>query len=546
MMNRVLATLWLAAGFSFFGTTALLAQAPLHQRIDQAMAAGQPNFEAKAAPLASDAEFLRRVTLDLTGALPSTLEIRAFLKDAAADKRTQVIDRLLASPDHIRHMENVFDVLLMERRPARLVTQAQWRDYLRTSVAANKPWDQMVSEVLSADGADPKLRAAAAFYLERGGEPHLITRDISRLFLGTNLQCAQCHDHPRVRHYKQDHYYGIYAFLNRSYLFTDKKTRQSIFAEKADGEVTYLSVFDPAKVTKSAGPRMPHRPLVKDPLLEKGKEYVVAPTKDIRGVPKYSRRAQLAGELTSAETAQFRRNITNRLWAMMMGRGLVHPVEWHHADNPASHPELLDQLADDLMARKYDMRALLRELALSKTYQRSSEMPAGMKDVAEDSFAVAHLKPLSAEQLAWALLEATGMTDAERVALGKNLTPPALDARLAAQARPIIATFAGPAGQPDNQTFQATINQALFVRNGSVVQAMLTARPGSLMDRLGKLKEADEVSEELYLSVLTRLPSAEERREVADLLKARPNDRAAVVKDLAWALLASAEFRFNH
>lgn len=519
----------------------LAAQAPLHERIDQAIAA-KPNFQP-AAP-ADDAEFLRRIYLDLTGSIPTVTDARAFLADTAADKRAKLIDKLLATPEHPRHLQHVFDAMLMERRPDKHVPRAQWQEYLRASFADNKPWDELVREIVSADGVDPKLRPAAKFYLDRLGEPHLVTRDLSRLFLGMNLQCAQCHDHPLVPAYKQDHYYGLFAFLNRSYLFTDPKNKQTVLAEKADGDVTFVSVFDPAKLTKSTGPKMPNAQAVKEPALEKGKEYDVAPAKDVRPIPKYSRRSQLAVHLANADQAPFKRNIANRLWALMMGRGLVDPLDRDHPDNPPSHPELLTLLADQFAALKFDMRAFLRELALSQTYQRSSVPPAEAKEIAPESFAIANLKPLAPEQFAWALMQGTGFSDAERQTLAKNLTEPALYAKQAAAAAPVVNLFAAPAGQP--QGFQPTLDQALFLANGGAVRGWLTVRPGTLLERLGKLQQADEVAEELYLSVLTRRPSDEERKEVAEYLKRRAGERPAALKDLAWALLASAEFRFNH
>src|SRR5262249_17793001 len=146
----------------------------------------------------SDAEFLRRIFLDLTGTIPSAVEARTFLSDPTADKRQKLIDRLLASPEHARHLQNVFDVLLMERRPDQQVPRAQWQEFLRPSFAANKPGDELVRDILSADGSDPKTRPAAKFVLDRDAEPVTVTRDISRLFLGMNLTCAQCHDHPVV------------------------------------------------------------------------------------------------------------------------------------------------------------------------------------------------------------------------------------------------------------------------------------------------------------------------------------------------------------
>src|SRR5262249_50254538 len=151
-------------------------------------------------------------------------------------------------------------------------------------------------------------------------------------------------------------------------------------------------------------------------------------------------------------------NIANRLWALMMGRGLVDPLDRDHPDNPPSHPELLTLLADEFAVMKFDMRVFLRELALSQTYQRSSLPPAAAKEIAPESFAVANLKPLQPEQFAWALLQATGFSDAERLALGNKLTEPALYAKQAATAAPVVNMFAAPAGQP--QGFQPTLDQA--------------------------------------------------------------------------------------
>jgi hypothetical protein len=250
--------------------------------------------------------------------------------------------------------------------------------------------------------------------------------------------------------------------------------------------------------------------------------------------------------VASAESPAFARNIVNRLWALMLGRGLVHPVDLHHDENPPSHPELLDVLADDFAAHNFDMRYLLREIALSRTYQRGSEPPPGAGEIPADSLAVARLKPLSPEQLAWSLMQATGLADAERRALGKGATEAALRARLGRNVAPFVAAFGGRPGQPEGAEFQATVQQALFVRNGSLVRGWLAPRPGNLTDRLLRLRDPGAVAEELYLSVLTRPPDAEERAEVAGYLKGRPDDRPAALQELAWALLASAEFRFNH
>ncbi len=523
------------------------AQGPLYQRIDQAIAAGTPEFGKLAAPLADDAEFLRRIYLDLTGTIPTADEARAFLKAGSPDRREKLIDRLLASPAYARHMATVFDVLLMDRRPGKRIPVPQWQEFLRSAFAANQPYDQLVRTILSADGSDPKTRPAVRFYLDRDGDAHQLTRDIGRLFLGMNLKCAQCHDHPLVHQYRQDHYYGLYAFLNRSFVFVPKGKKAAsgpVFAEKAEGEVSYQSVFD-TKLTKHTGPRLPGGPPLTEPKFEKGKEYIVAPSKDAAPMPAFSRRARLPDLLTAADNVQFRRTAANRLWALMLGRGLIHPLDYDHAENAPSHPELLNLLADELASLKFGVKAFLKQIALSQTYQRSSRLPKGVEEVAPQAFAAAALRPLSPEQLAWAMMQASGLTEAERKALGKNATEAALHARLAGNVALFIKVFGGPAGQPD-EGFEATLHQTLFLKNGAQLRGWLTPRPGNLTERLTRLADPAAVAEELYLSVLTRYHSGEERQEVADYLAGRREDRAAALQELVWALLTSAEFRFNH
>jgi hypothetical protein len=520
----------------------LSAQQPLHQRIDALVAEKTPDFDRLASPLADDAEFLRRITLDLTGTIPTAEQARAFLADKPADKRQKLIDTLLASPEHARHMSQVFDVMLMERRPSKTNLIAGWQEFLRTSLAANKPWDKLVREILSANDTDPKTRPAARFLLDRDGEPHAITRDVGRLFLGVDFQCAQCHDSPLVDDYKQNLYYGIFAFLNRTSTVTDAKLKLVVLSEKADGEVSYQSVFDPMKLTKTALPRVLDRPVVKDAVLEKGKEYVVKPDKTVRGVPAYSRRAKLGEEVARADSEAFRRNLANRLWAHLMGQGIIHPVDMSHSRNPPSYPELLKLLGDEAATHKFDMRWMLRELALSKAYQRSSLPPANGTPPPR-SFAVANLKPLTPEVLAFSLYQATGNTDVERLALGKNVTEAALRQRITPAVAPLLATFTGEPGKP--QQFEPTLDQALFFANSPVLKNWLAPRGSNLASRLAKLKD-EQIAEEAYLSVLTRLPSEDERKDIAGYLKMPNRTRAAALQEIIWSLATSAEFRFNH
>jgi hypothetical protein len=530
-------TLLTLPGFAF-------AADPLHARIDKHIAAGQGDQKKLAAPRAGDEEFCRRVYLDLVGTTPPVAELNNFLADSAKDKRTKLIDKLLASPGYARRMAWHFDVMLMERRNDAKVPRAAWEEYLRAVFAENKPYDAFVRELLSADGADPKTRPAAKFFLDRDFEPHLVTKDIGRVFLGRNMQCAQCHDHPTIDDYKQADYYGIQAYLNRSFMFPNAQVPTAVLAEKAEGDVSFMSVFDKAKKLNSTLPRMPGGKPVEEPKAEKGKEYKVAPAPNVKPVPTYSRRELLAGAVTSAENKAFARNAVNRIWAMMMGRGIVNPVDMDHGNNPPSHPELLNELAAEFVKHKYDLKWLVREIALSDAYQRSSETPAGLDDPPADRYLIAIMKPLGPEQFAYAAMQATGHTDAERAALGAKWTEAQLDARLATRLGP-FRSMLGRGGDATADNFSATLDQTLFLKYGAAVRGLLTPRAGNLTDRLNKLTNPDAVAEELFAAVLSRRPTADEKKDVADALK-NTTDRGKTMNELVWALVASAEFRFNH
>lgn len=517
---------------------------PLHPEIDRLIVAGHPGYESLAAPLASDAEFLRRVYLDLTGTIPPADVAREFLAEPSAGKRTKLIDELVNSPGFARRMMQFVDVTLMERRGDSKVSRAEWEKFLRDSFAANKPYDQLVREILAADGSDPKSRGAAKFFLDRDFEPNLVTRDIARLMLGLDLTCAQCHNHPMVEHYKQADYYGIYAFLNRSSIYPSVRDVKAVLAEKADGEVTFESVFDESKKQHGTPPRLPGAKPIEDPKLEKGKEYTKPPTKKEPGIPAYSRRAQLAKVLPTPENPQFARNAVNRFWAMLMGRGLVHPLDLDHPDNPPSHPELLDLLSEEFTAHGYDVKWLVREIALSETYQRSSEVPAGLDDLPEDRYLVANLKPLTPEQFAYAVLEGSGKTAVERTSLGAKLNEDALDARLASTVVALKRVLIGPPGEPETE-FLVTLDQTLFMKHGAPIRALLAPAGTNRTGRLEAMTDAAPIADELFLGILTRFPSDDERQSVAELL-ASAKDRKATLGELAWALMASAEFRFNH
>jgi hypothetical protein len=519
-----------------------LGQSP-SQKIDELVRKPTANYREIASPLASDAEFLRRVTLDLTGIIPSAAEAREFLADTSPDKRTKVVDRLLKSDGFARHWSNMLDCWLMDRRAATHVKAPEWQDYLRNSLAAGKPYDQLVREVLSADGSDPKHRAPARFFLDRAVEPNQLTKDIGRLFLGMNLNCAQCHDHPLVSGFKQEMYFGIFAFLNRSYLYTDPKEKKTMVAEKGEGDVTFQSVFKP-KDTKQTKPKLPGGSEVEEPKFEKGKEYVAPVKTGERGVPNFSRKGQLADRIL--QHPKFARATANRLWAALLGRGIVHPIEYDHDDNPPSHPELIDFLAAEFRDGKYDLKRFVRTVVLTETYQRSSELKNDGKAPDPGTFAAAALRPLNPEQYAWSILQATGQLDAERKALGAKATLAGMQAKFAGAVQPAIAMLAAPAGEPSFNEYEATLEQSLFVKNGKLMEGWLQPRPGNLTERAASLKTPRETIDELYLSVLSRIPAEDEVREAETFLQSAGTDRPAAIRNLAWALIASAEFRFNH
>lgn len=537
----------------------------LRERIDSLVEGSTGG--AVAAP-ATDAEFVRRIWLDLAGVIPPVEEARSYIDDPSPYKRERLVDRLLSAPSYARRMQLVFDEMWMERRGGTAVPPGDWQAWLFRAFAENRPYDLMVRQVLEADGSGTREeRAPARFLLDRGAEPNLIVRDVGRMFLGRDLQCAQCHDHPLIEDYYQRDYYGLFAFVSRTSLVTDPATKLAALAEKADGEVTFVSVFKKS-VTSATGPRVMDGSELMESPSDTAHPYLVAPADNVRSRPAMSRRQRLGAALTSAEAPAFDRNIANRLWALVMKRGLVTPVDFDHSANPPSHPELLELLGREFRAMGCDIKAFIRELVLTQAYARSSEAPPGAsEDLVDPSrFAVAGLKPMSAEQMGWSVLQATGVlasyTQSERTRM--EVVDPRLrdifDADSARRTRleweiergvyeklnSSVSAFipyfsAGEARPPDS--IDANVHQALFLANGGSVHSWIPTLVGRAMARA----DADGMADELYLSILSRRPSGEERGEFAAHLAARGLEKKGeAMRELAFALLASAEFRFQH
>jgi hypothetical protein len=536
---------------------------PLHELIDQHINAVLVERKIPAAEAASDDEFLRRVTLDLTGTIPDSATTRIFIENPEPQKREQLIDQLLNCEAFASHMATVFDVTLMERHPDKYITTQEWRSYLAQSFADNKPLNKLVAEILGADGVDEELRPAAKFYLDREVEKDVLVRDIGRLFLGIDLQCAQCHDHPDIDDYLHQHYHGLSVFVAGSKTFKQPDGK-FVLQEVVMREVEFASVFDP-EITKKTGPRLLDS-LMEIPEVVAGEEYVEKPSRTVRSVPKFSLRKLLAERLPHDETPEFVRNMANRLWAMLMGRGIVHPLEMHHSANPPSHPELLMALGERLAASNYDTRAFLRGIVLSRTYQRSSFLPEGIaaEAVPADTFAVANMKGLSPEQLFESLLVATdagGVLEkqidaalAEESSATADASSEEPDTEKDSEARQkqrdakvaeFVSVFGSVPGQPEGE-FSASLPQALFLANSETVAAWVPAGNGNLTERLIALADVGRIAEELFLNVLSRMPTLEEQQLVKEQLEAAAADRPKAVGALVWSLLASAEFRLNH
>lgn len=529
---------------------------PLSGQIDRVVAG---NYRGPEIPLATDYEFVRRVYLDLLGRGPTAKEAEAFLDRVRAKPgdspriRSQLIDELLERDEFSRYFAKVLDVMFTERRE--VIGMLEFRNWLRQCLDERHPLNELCTEILAADGTGEKHRPAAAFFLNRNADAHQMTRDIGRIFFGRDLQCAQCHDHPNVEDYEQAEYFGILSFVNRTYLFTDAKQGNKPFlGEKAEGELEFSSVFKRQAAKMAARPSLPVAfALDAEPeFADANDAYIVKPEKDQRAVPRSSRRQQLAVLATHPENELFNRNLANRLWAIMMGTGVVQPVDMHHSANPPVSAELLRLLADELVRCRYDLRAFLREIARSRTYQRTVRPP----DLRNWAGPVGGLPALDREA-------------AKLDALMKELETPRQQADLAlAQATKTLTSKQG-----DVAKFQTSVDAAKrelqeFSNQRNAEAAKLTAiqtrqakAQESILALQGTLRELekvvqltpDEPVKAMQATLKTRLATATQTKQAVDgelpaqektLLQAtrRVDDQRSRVLGLASRKLAVAEF----
>jgi Protein of unknown function (DUF1549)/Protein of unknown function (DUF1553) len=532
-----------------FGLSFVKAEEPLPAKIDRLIAAKLGNVSV--AKRSSDAEFARRIHLDLIGRIPTRTEIRQFLADASPDKRNELIDRLLESPEYPRHMREQFHVLLMERRG----DDPEWAKFLRTSFETNASWSAMVQAMLHAPIEEETQRGAAYFLTARltkeGAMAEVdvpgLTRDVGRLFAGVDWQCCQCHDHLTIDHYKQKDFQGLNLFFTNITPRTDLKfpaIGEKLLTQKQD----FMSVFD--QIAMQTGPVVPGRSELEIPAFAKGEEYQEPPDRKTRspGIPKFSPLAKLAEELPAPDNELFRRHSANLTWFVMMGHGLVHPLDLQHPDNPPSHPELLELLAKEWAANKFDFKWMWRNLARTEAYQRSSTLPAGEPALPLELFAVMREKHLTAESLFWSVLTATG--ELERFQSQEKYQAKTAE-QIVAEVKELktledlfIKTFANPPQEPEYE-FAPTVKAALFVLNDKRVLGLFERQDGNLIDRLAKLSD-DQVAQELFLSILSREPTPDDSETVTAYLKVNSDRRDIALGHLAWALVSSTEFCVNH
>ncbi|MCE9529595.1 MAG: DUF1549 and DUF1553 domain-containing protein [Planctomycetes bacterium] len=523
------------------------AEPSLHERIDQSIAAKTKGPFAKRT---TDPEFARRVYLDFAGRIPSAAEARAFIADTDTAKRGKLIDKLLASPEYARRMQQAMTVFLTERRPAVAVADSEWNAYVQKAFAANTPWDVFIRDLIAADGKDEKHRPAVRFFADGNrNDAHQLTRDVGRLFLGINFNCSQCHDDPNIKDFKQSDYFGVYTYLRNTQVKADRGIKTTLVETVAQDKQEFQSVFTNVKAT--IGPRLPNGMEVDIPKFPKGKEF------DMPGVPKFRPRELLATHLTAPANARFARSSVNYFWFLLIGRGLVHPLDMMHTANPPSHPEILDALSNEFVAKKFDVKHILREIALSEAYQRSSILPEGVdaQNVPPQEFRVAVPRPLSAEQLAFSAMTATGHLEeilAAPAPKEKKFTyKEYVNGKIPAPSYlPDVldlfgATFGSPPGTPEVD-FAPSMSQALFLMNDKLIMHWLDPKGAHLIADLAKQPDAASIAKELYLRALTRQPTEEEMAIVSDYLTKHLSRRNDALSELAWAVLTSGEFRFNH
>ena len=511
---------------------------PIERVIDQIIDAAIADASITPAGQADDATIIRRLTLDLVGRIPTTGEVDAYVKSTDADKRTKLVDRLIALPGFVRHQAALFEVMLNPEGDRR--GTGALREYLANALKENKPWDQMFREMMLPDETDAKKKGAADFLRGRVSDADKLTNDVSVAFFGVNVSCAQCHNHPHVQDWTQDHFYGMKAFLARTF------DNGGFLGERGYGVIKYKPTKGPERTAKMmflTGAKVEDanakEPSAAEQKAEKEALDKAKAAKTPPPAPKFSGRAKLVEVALQGENAEFfARSITNRMWHRFFGTGLVSPLDQMHAENQPSHPELLAWLARDTATNKYDLKRLIRGIVMSKAYSRSSQYDSENRP-SNKTFAVARLKPMTPLQLAASLKIAA--TDP---ASFDGLKPEEFEKRME-QIESSARGFASLIAQPTDN-FQIGVGEALLFSNGDrVLKEILTDGGGTTLGRLKTMKEKEAV-EFLVKTAYGRPAMAEETKALVAYVEKRKGRAAEAYQQVLWALVTAPEFRFSY
>ena len=475
----------------------------------------------------SDADFVRRVYLDLTGVIPTAAQARAFVEDTApsAQKRVRLVDSLIGSRDYVAYWSNKWADLLQNNSKA-LGDNGVWvfREWIRQQVAQNKPYDKLVREVITAQGSS-YTNPATNYYRalkDRDDAGKLttnkITEDVSQTFLGVRFNCNKCHDHPFERWTQQQYFeFGAY-FARVAYKPGQRPGEEIVYTNFRGGEVKH-----------------PKRDKVMDPKVPYGEEPKMEEAR--------FRQEAFANWLTSAENPLFARSYVNRVWSYFFGRGIIDPVDDIRASNPPVNPELLDALTEDFIKSGFDTRHLIRTIVLSRTYQ-TTFVPNKWNEDDKINFSHAIPRRLSAEQMMDAVALATGTTQKVQ-GLPEDFRSVYLADGMVEGGNDFLKLFGRPKRETAcecERTSNVSLAHALNLINGPMISNAVTD-PGNHITKVVKEQPDDaKVVEEIYYMILNRPPTEQELKAI-DL--GGGEERLAVAQDLAWALLNSPAFLFN-
>ncbi|MCE9563587.1 MAG: DUF1549 and DUF1553 domain-containing protein [Planctomycetes bacterium] len=463
----------------------------------------------------SDDEFLRRTYLDITGTIPTADKAREFLDSKDSDKRAKLLDELLADPHYGRRMADIWTAKLFPIDSAnRFVLKEPLHKWFEEEFNKNVPWNKLVTALVTAEGTVENNPATTYFLANRSVDK--LTDTTAQHFMGIQLQCAQCHNHPFTT-WKQTEYWGMATFYSKISVDRPKNANKG-------GDNTQIGV------TEGNG-----RNKVKDFFPESTK---TVPAKFLGGEsPKVSEgtpyRPLLAKWLTSAENPYFSKAIVNRTWAHLFGRGFVNPIDDMLDENEASHPELLAALAQHLgTTGEFDLKYLIKAICLSETYQRTSRPTADNKD---DKYKFSHMamKAMSPEQLFDSLGQVTGFGKGGAERPGKAGVPKGTPNGPRAQ---FVNFFLAGAESASPVDYEAGIPQALRLMNSAIAN-----NPAAVRTVIGSATKPEDAIERIYLATLSRRPTADEMKMLTDYV-AKAGTPMTAYGDILWATLNSSEF----